>query len=319
MAHAISAVVKRFILSLSGVLLFTPAAAMAAPVAQNTSGGLSLSPFLQQISMSPTDLDKNFSLTLTNHTAGIQELDLKAQDFGSLNDTGGILLEGASSRYTQKYGLASWLSLETDTVVLQPGESRSVSVTVNNRPDLQPGGHYGAVAATVNSLTDQSGNRVVINQQLLSLVLVDKVGGEHFDLKLTSVSANGNWLHLPTIVKLRFQNPGNVHVIPRGLVKLKSPDGTVVAQGLINSESAFILPESFREVYVPLTTRGNSVPWPGLYRLEVDYRYDQISHYATKTTPVRFIDLGLYLLLAVMLAAGSWLVKKRHTTRHKKA
>src|SRR5207244_2068642 len=100
---------------------------------------------------------------LTNHTMTLQELDLSVRDFGSLNDTGGILLEG-SNRYTQRYGLASWLSLGTDTVVLQPNETRSVPVTVYNRSSLQPGGHYGAVVASVNSLNGQSGNSVVINQ-----------------------------------------------------------------------------------------------------------------------------------------------------------
>jgi hypothetical protein len=283
------------------VLAVPSAQALAAPAARNTSGGISLSPFLQQISVQSSDVNKTFTLTLTNHTDALQELDLKTQDFGSLNDTGGILLAGSKSSYSQKYGLASWLSLETDTVVLQPKESHSLTVTVNNRQDLQPGGHYGAVAATVNSLNDQSGNRVVINQQLLSLVLVDKVGGEHYDLKLASMTPNGNWFHFPTVVKLRFQNPGNVHVIPRGLVKLKSPSGRVVAQGIINSESAFILPETFRELYVPLSKVGSAYPLPGLYSIEVDYRYDQINRYAVKQYKLQFIDLGLYMVFAVLM------------------
>jgi len=283
---------------------------------RNTPGGISLEPFLKQISIAPTDVDQTFELKLTNRTTGLQELDLKTQDFGSLNDTGGILLEGSPTSYTEKYGLASWLSLETDTVVLQPGETRSVEVTVNNRPDLRPGGHYGAIAATVNSLTDQSGNRVVINQELLSLVFVDKTGGEHYDLKLNSAENNGNWFHYPTTVKLRFQNPGNVHVIPRGLVKLKSPSGTVVAQGIINSESAYVLPETFREIYVPLTKTGSALPLPGLYSLEVDYRYDQISRYAVKTYHLRFIDLGLYLIIIVLIGLGfvAWKRKRKTPT-----
>lgn len=307
------------------VLIVPSTEALAAQPARNTSGGISLSPFLQQISISPTDTDKTFNLTLTNHTDSLQELDLKTQDFGSLNETGGILLQGAKAGYSQKYGLASWLSLEADTVVLQPKESRSVVVTVNNRADLQPGGHYGAISATVNSLNDQSGNKVVINQQLLSLVLADKVGGEHYDLKLNSVTPNGNWLHLPSVIKLRFQNPGNVHVIPRGLVKLKSPSGHIIAQGIINSESAFILPQTFREMYVPLTKISGALQTPGLYSIEVDYRYDQVSHYAVKQYKVQFIDLGLYIVFAVVIALAyrfrrqlKRATKKAIKTLHKK-
>ncbi|HWB38849.1 MAG TPA: hypothetical protein VG604_01255 [Candidatus Saccharimonadales bacterium] len=307
---ASAANIRRWAAVLLGLLVASlPSVAAAAPSARNTSGGISLSPFLQQLSLKPGDVDKTFTLILSNHTKALQELDLKSQDFGSLNDTGGILLEGVKSSYAQRYGLASWLSLETDTVVLQPGESRHILVTINNRPDLAPGGHYGAVVASVNSLSDQTGNHVVINQQLLSLVLLDKVGGEHYDLKLVGIEPNGNWFKYPSVVKLHFQNPGNVHVVPRGLVKLKSPTGKVIAQGIINSESAFMLPQTFRDIYVPLTKVGSSLPLPGLYSVEVDYRYDGLSRYANKSVYVRFIDLGLYLLLALVLVLA-WRFRK---------
>ena len=295
-----------YLLIVAGMLV--PASAQAA--SKTAVHGISLSPFEQQVSIAPDDTDTSYMLGLTNHTAGLQELDLSVHDFGSLNDTGGILLEG-NGHYSQKYGLAAWLSLGTDTVVLQPGESRQVQVTINNRSSLAPGGHYGAVVASVNSLNGQSGNHVVINQQLLSLVLVDKVGGDHYDLRLQGIKQNGNWLHLPNTVTVRFQNPGNVHVIPRGTVKLKSPGGTVVAQGIINSESAFVLPESFRELYVPLTKIGSAAPWPGLYNIEVDYRYEQITRTATKTYTLHFVDLGLYFLFAALLVIASVFLRKR--------
>jgi hypothetical protein len=282
---------------LVGLELLTPGQVWAAT---QTKGGISISPFLQDVSIAPSDGAKSFELQLTNHTSSLQEIKLSARDFGSLNDTGGILLEG-TKKYTQKYGLASWLVLAADTVVLQPGESRSVTVTIDNRSSLQPGGHYGAVAAAVTSLDESPDNHVAINQQLLSLLLVNKVGGEKYDLKLVGLEQNGNWLHLPSTIKLRFQNPGNVHVIPRGEVKLKSPSGKVVARGVINSESAFVLPETFRELYVPLAKVNDSLPFPGLYRLEVDYRYEGINRVASRNYPLRFVSLGTYLVVGLLL------------------
>lgn len=291
-------------------LLVPVSTAAAAPSPTPAPAGISLAPFEQQVTILPTDDVKSFDVVLTNHTASLQELGLSVRDFGSLNDTGGILLEG-SNNYTQKYGLASWLSLGTDTVVLQPNESRSVLVSVLNRSDLQPGGHYGAVVAAVNSLNDQTGNHVVINQQLLSLVLVNKSGGEHYDLKLAGISQNGNWLQLPNVVKLHFQNPGNVHVIPRGTVKLIGPDGGTVAQGIINDDSSFVLPETFRDIYVPLIPTGSGGLWPGVYRVEADYRYDGISRYAVKHYLVHYIDLKLYLLAGLLIGLGWYLYRRR--------
>lgn len=287
----------------AGAFLLIPAHSDAAKKVQpqNTVGGISISPFIQQIDILPGDIAKSFTLTLTNHTSTLQELNLTPRDFGTLNDSGGILLEG-NNKYTQKYGLTSWMSLGADTVALQPKESRDVLVTINNRTSLQPGGHYAAVVASVKTLDESTaGNKVAINQQLLSLILVNKMGGEHYALKLTSIQENGNWLHLPNTVKLRFQNPGNVHVIPRGTVKLTSPSGKVLAKGVINSESAYVLPESFREIYVPLTTVSKDIPFPGVYHVEVDYRYDGIDQTAHKFSIVKFINLKIYIFGLIIL------------------
>lgn len=303
----------------AGMLLLVSSHVLATSRSKPATKGITLSPFQQQISIAPDDVSRNFELRYTNNTAGLQELNLSARDFGTLNDTGGILLEG-NSNYTQKYGLSSWIKLGTDTVVLKTGETRSVPVTIENRATLAPGGHYGAVVASVNSLKDETGNRVVINQQLLSLILVNKVGGEHYDLRLKSISQNGNWLHLPNTIRLRFQNPGNVHVVPRGEVKLKSPAGKVLAKGIINSESAFVLPESFRELYVTLKpVGGNTLSLPGVYHVDVEYRYDGIDRIATRSYAAKYINLVLCLLLVIVALAAAWQInrylrrKKRRT------
>jgi hypothetical protein len=262
-------------------------------------------------------VQKSFDVVLTNHTKSVQELNLATKDFGSLNDTGGIVLEGSNS-YSQKYGLASWLSLEKDTVVLQPGESATVLATIDNRSSLQPGGHYGAVVATVGSLDAAQNNHVIINQQLVSLVFVNKVGGEHYDLKLAAIRSNGNWLHLPNEVHLRFQNPGNVHVIPRGIVKLKNSAGQVLAQGIINAESGYVLPETFREIPVQLTTVKKGLPLPGNYQLSVEYRYDGLDHFAVKNKGVFFVNLWGYLVLAVVLGGSIVIYRKRSRQKSSK-
>ena len=280
--------------------LFSPVAANAVepPKPQNTKNGITISPFLQQINILPDDGTKSFTLKLTNNTSNLQELILTSRDFGSLNDTGGVLLEG-NPNYTQKYGLTSWMTLGTNTIVLQPKESKEVPVAITNRASLQPGGHYAAVVVSVKALDTVTGNAVAINQQLMSLILVNKAGGERYALKLAGIQENGNWLRLPNTVKLRFQNPGNVHVIPRGTVLLKDPTGKILAKGIINAESAYVLPETFRELYVPLAKVSNDLPFPGAYRVEVNYRYDGINKTAQKSSIVKFINLKLFIFLIV--------------------
>ncbi len=288
---------KLWLLAITLVIIYFPADGWALA----SKNSITLSPFEQNLTIQAADNSKSYELELTNNSPNLQEIDLSSHDFGSLNDSGGVLLKSSSDSYSQRYGLASWLTLETDTVILKPSEKRQVLVSVTNRLDLQPGGHYGAVVATVKSLDDTTGNHVVINQQLLSLVFVNKQGGEHYDLKLAGIEQNGNWLHLPNDIKLHFSNPGNVHVTPRGLIKLKNPAGTTIAQGVINSESAYVLPASFRDLYVRLSPVGKALPLPGVYHVEIDYRYDGLDASATKNYAVRFVNLILYALIILVL------------------
>lgn len=299
---------------LFGALLIILSMHAAPTVHAAPASGITMSPFQQQITMLSTQSQQQYTVRYTNNTATLQELRITARDFGSLNDTGGVLF-GVQSAYTQRYGLASWLRFDTDTLLLAPGESKSILVTVDNRSSLQPGGHYAAVVATVSGLEKPYGNAVSVNQQLLSLLFLTKTGGERYDLKLDQLSHNGNWLHLPRKVKIRFQNPGNVHVIPRGLVQLKSPNGTVLAQGVINSESALVLPESYREMYVELKSTQRAFPFPGMYQLAVQYRYEGLDGFATKTYRLSFINAGMYMVFIIFALCGGWFLRQRWRAR----
>jgi hypothetical protein len=286
--------------SLVIVLSVWPALASAA--ANPTPTGISLTPFEEQLSLQSTDVVKTFDLTLSNHTGVTQQLNLTTEDFGVSNNNGGIRLEKSSS-YAKRYGLAAWMSLAKPSVILASNQSASVAVTISNRSSLTPGGHYGAVVVGINSNPNGS-NQVAINQQLLSLVLVNKAGGDHYDLALAKAVPNGNWRQLPTAVQLQFNNPGNIHVVPRGLVKLVGPSGTIIAQGVINGQSAFILPGTNRYLGVPLTTVATAKPWPGPYRVVVQYRYDGISVYSTKRYFIDYINLGSYFVLVIIVILG---------------
>ena len=149
----------------------------------------------------------------------------------------------------------------------------------------------------------------------MSLLLVTKQGGDHYALKLSGIEQNGNWLHLPDDIKLHFQNPGNVHVTPRGRVLLKNPAGIIVSQGIINSESAYVLPASFRDLYVRLQPVGHALPLPGVYHTEVQYRYDGLNRTASKQYAVRFVNLPLYVGIGALMVGGVVLYRRRAVAR----
>jgi hypothetical protein len=282
------------------------------------SSGLSISPPFQQITLSSSNPQLTYSLVLTNSTAVELTLKLTTVDFGTLDETGGVVFAGSKeTELEKKYGLAAWMNLGNDLVTLAPHTSQSIEVTLDNRINLAPGGHYGAVLATTQSLDNHQapgrGEQVTIQQTLSSLIFLKKLGGEQYGLLLKETYRDGGFL-LPSKLQLRYQNPGNIHVVPRGIISVTDPLGKVVEQGIINTDSSLILPESFRVLQVKL--RPQSVPWwPGIYHQVIQYRYDGITAFTTDSSTFFYPGYLIILLVGFALIGGGVYWTARHLER----
>ncbi|MEK7600084.1 MAG: hypothetical protein AAB462_03570 [Patescibacteria group bacterium] len=260
--------------------------ALAQPTSQVT-----IVPFLQTVRVESNEPTKTVDLTITNRSSKTQNFHLNVLNFGTLNETGGLVFSGNNaSTLAKKYGLATWLRLSVSDLVLEPTQSSTVQATIINDVSLTPGGHYGAVVASVNTKDDVGGNKVNVKQELSSLIFATKVGGEKYDLSLKGVKYDVGWGQLPSQITLRFKNTGNVQVVPRGIVKIVSPRGNVVSQGVINEASSYVLPETYRQLPVSLKSVAKEGIWPKFYRLDVYYRYDGINSFTAKSYTLYLVN-----------------------------
>lgn len=274
--------------------------AFAASKAHSISG-VTISPAFQQITVGQNGDSKDGQIKLTNNTGEPLEFSISATDFGSLDETGGVAFIGKDQKSLDyRYGLTSWLTLQQDRVVVDPNTTKTVPFTINNQESMAPGGHYGAIMVTPTQ-TGQDPSKVDINQILTSLLFVKKQGGEVYKLGLQDVSVRHNLFSAPSMVSLRFQNAGNVHVIPRGVLTVTDPRGIEVKQGVINDGSAIILPQTFRQLKAPLVDLGNA--WmPGRYHLSIAYRYEGESSLQYYNNTFYYIN-GWYVIASVFLLA----------------
>ena len=114
--------------------------------------GVSFSPALSEISLPADQPSLKTQVTLRNRSAVTQTYALSVVDFGSLDEQGGVAFLGApSSELDHQYGLASWMKPDLATVQIPGGGSVDITLTVENRPTLAAGGHYGAILATEQS------------------------------------------------------------------------------------------------------------------------------------------------------------------------
>ncbi|HUC20700.1 MAG TPA: hypothetical protein VMR98_04360, partial [Candidatus Polarisedimenticolaceae bacterium] len=158
------------------------------------AGGVVISPPFQQVTVGDAP-STDFGITLTNRTATDQSITATTVDFKSLDETGGVAFLGSEiNELERKYGLAKWLKLDSAPTVIPAGGSKKVMVSLENRPDLARGGHYGAVIFKIEGVQAASSpGTVAVKQVLASLVFAKKLGGERYDLKLTNIGAPPKW------------------------------------------------------------------------------------------------------------------------------
>ena len=266
---------------------------------------ITVRPFLQELKIAPGEATKQFEVTINNDSKFRQVFSLATVNFGSLNETGGLAFEGASlKRISDKYGLAKWLKLERNNLELEAGQQAVVKATIHNETDMTPGAHYAAIIITAQKPIEAV-DQLTITPKVSSLVFATKLGGEFYNIHLSSASHNGSLWKIPTIVNLRLQSTGNTYIVPRGVVSLKQ-GSQVISRGIINAQSAIVLPETVRSFDVQL----NSLTKPQTgwlftnYTIQVDYRYDGIANFASKSYSHKTLNKTTALVFLLLISAA---------------
>lgn len=281
------------------------------PTPSQAAAAISVTPASQQLELLPDQTNLALSVDLTNSTASEVTLDLQVVDFDSDQQLAGRAVFAGldATEFTTVHGVAKWLSLEQSSLTLQPGQTATVTGNLRNSDDLSPGGHYGAILATQKS--SDSSNQVGVQPAVSSLLFIAKRGGEVLGVSLNVVQSERSWWGGVTDTGLQFDNPGNVHVVPRGLVEVIDPWQRVIGKGVINAESAILLPGQDRTLQVPVQSQGLPL-WPGTYILSSQYRYDGSDELQVKEQA--YFSLGLVLPTTLgLMACGliGWQVYRR--------
>lgn len=267
-----------------------------------SEGAFSVEPLFTDIRLDG-EAEYPFSLEVGNTTSEPIVFRLSFVDFGSLDESGGIAFLGQGSDLQKRYGLASWLSAEMDVVTVFPGEKKRIGLSVTNRESLSPGGHYGAVlfhSEKEGSDAVDAPSNISISSNFTALIFVRKTGGEIQQLQYRDAVIRTDALSIPDKVSERFQNSGNVHLTPRGVVEVRDPFGYIVRRGILNEDSALILPESYRLYPIVLKSLRTAI-FPGFYTVSATYRYDGKEDFMTLPLERVFAwNLSLFWALAIM-------------------
>lgn len=225
--------------------------ATTASAADQSSFTLTITPPLFQMTASPGD-DWSSAIKVVNNnpydiTIYANVMNFLAQGEGG---TGKFVPANSTADVPGGYMLASWFEVSKAPIFIRAEQSASVPFTLHVPKGAEPGGHYGAILIGTEPPPKTGGSSVRVSSQLTSLFLV-RVNGEVTEAgDIRSFSTEKTLYQTPSAsFSLRFENKGNVHLLPQGNITIYNMWGKERGRILINQEADFgnVLPQSIRK------------------------------------------------------------------------
>lgn len=219
---------------------------------------LTLAPPVITVNLVPGDVWKSAIKVVNGNTYDVT-LNAHVEDFRPNGESGTpVFAERPKGTPVDPRVFSSWITLASERASVKAGATADVPFTISIPADAEPGGHYAAILVGIEPQGQQGGVGMSVGSYLTSLLLL-RVGGDVVEEGAIRDFYADQWF-LPAAHKanftLRFENKGNVHVIPQGDITLYNMWGKERGRLALNSSSDF-------GNVLPGTTRKFSFAWEG--------------------------------------------------------
>jgi hypothetical protein len=147
--------------------------------------------------------------------------------------------------------LAEWFTIAKEPIVIPREQSIEIPFEVRVPKDASPGGHFAAILVGTKPIETDDGQAKLQTAQMVTSLFFARVAGdvvEAGDIRefMTTQSVLGS---PEATFSLRFENKGNVHLQPRGEIKIFNMWGEERGVVPINQNTNFgnVLPDSIRK------------------------------------------------------------------------
>lgn len=251
-------------------------------LAQNESLSLSVSPSLFEMSANPGQTWSSV-IRVTNPNPYELSIYTDVVNFEPQGEAGQGKFIPLSDTYAETLG--NWIKFENSEYLLRPEQTVEIPFTIMTPPNAPPGGHYAAILIGTKSLNKGSGVTLVETSQVITSLVFLSVSGEVVEEgSIREFSTTQTVAEKPEMTfELRFQNTGNVHVLPQGEIKILNMWGQERGVIPVNRQTLFgnVLPNSIRKY---------TFSWSGEWSLADMGRYTAIATLAYGQNGRKFVS-----------------------------
>ena len=233
---------------------------------------MTITPPLFQIVASPGDVWQS-SVKVVNTNDYDITVFASVVDFGSIGEEGHAqFIPILADENLNPHSLAKWIALPIEGIAVPRGQSAKIPFTVTVPQGAEPGGHYAAILIGTHPIGERTKGASVSVSSLVSSLLFMRVPGdvrEAGDIREFTTTKN-IYRDLEASFVMRFENKGNVHVLPQGVITITNMWGK--ERGIIPINEA----TDFGNV-LPNSTRKYEFLWKGDYSIFEAGRYKAIA------------------------------------------
>ncbi|MFC1646978.1 hypothetical protein ACFL1A_01710 [Patescibacteria group bacterium] len=164
---------------------------------------------------------------------------VRIEDFVAQGDEGQVALVEKGP-----WAVSTWTSLSPTEFNLKPGEAKTVTATVQIPQTGAAGGKYGSFVFSVKGA--ESDSAAALSQEIASLFLIDIAGPKEENLVITTFNIPEFLEFGPVPIEITYNNSGNVHLHPHGVVAITDMFGNKVAD--VTQVGTNVFPQAERKV-----------------------------------------------------------------------
>lgn len=285
--------------------------------AQEDQLTLSITPPLFQLNISPGQAWAS-QVKITNVNPYDITLYASVVDFDAEGEAGGAIFTPILGNESEMDGstMAHWVEVTSEPIFIKKEKSVDIPFFVQVPDNVSPGGHYAAILIGTQPIDEGEGAFVRVSSYVTSLLFANVAGEVREDGRIREFSIDKAFYEEPDVdFTLRFENLGNVHLQPRGEIKIFNMWGKERGIVEINQNTNFgnVLPQSIRKFVFKWVAPDNFFE-VGRYRAEITLTYGNNLHKTDFRTldfwvvPLKptLITLGILILFILFFA---WIVR----------
>jgi len=186
------------------------------------STGLSVIPPRLEV---PIKADTTISQTIKvrNESSELKTIKVSIRDF-VVNDNKGTptFLDENSNTDNNRWAASTWIQVFPTSLVLKPGETKGLRLTILPPANALPGGHYAAVVYSPDSFASLNTTGASIQTNVGTLVYVTIDGDVIQDASVKSFTAPKLSEFGPINFKATVKNSSDIHIQPRGAITINN-------------------------------------------------------------------------------------------------